>query len=273
MTVKEPSAAPNGGSSRVCGRGVSVRCRPRMASWGRVVGSGLAVNGGLLHDEIRSLVARLVPADALEAEHCREAVAWLDRTGDIFRRAAPRTPSPHLVSYFLLTDHVQGSVLLADHRKAGLWLPSGGHVEPGEHPVATVRREVQEELGVAAVFSPVTGERPMFVTVTETTSPVHRHTDVSLWFVLSSGASQSLQPGLREFREVRWWSRDDIGQADPALFDPHLNRMLAKFDRYRAAGTGVHTDRPFGRGGDRWEESLRVVQNGGYPLGPNSDRP
>jgi 8-oxo-dGTP pyrophosphatase MutT (NUDIX family) len=195
-------------------------------------------NRGLLHDEIRSLVAQLVPADVIEAEHCRQALAWLDSTDDIFRRIAPRTPSPHLVSYFLLADHLEGRVLLVDHRKASLWLPSGGHVEPGEHPVATVRREVQEELGIPAVFSPVTGDRPVFVTVTETASAVNRHTDVSLWFVLSSGANEPLKPDLREFREVRWWSRENIGQADPALFDPHLNRMLAKFDRYRAVGAG-----------------------------------
>lgn len=196
------------------------------------------MNGVLLHDEIRSLVAELVPADVIEAEHCRDALAWLDSTDDIFRRIAARTPSPHLVSYFLLIDHDKGRVLLVDHLKAGLWLPSGGHVEPGEHPVATVRREVREELGIPAVFSPVTGELPVFVTVTETASTVHRHTDVSLWFVLSSGAHQPLIPDLREFREVRWWSREDIGQADPALFDPHLNRMLAKFDRYRAVRVG-----------------------------------
>lgn len=194
-------------------------------------------NGVLLHDEIRSLVTQLVPADVIEAGHRREALAWLDSTDDIFRRIAPRTPSPHLVSYFLLIDHDEGSVLLVDHLKAGLWLPSGGHVEPGEHPVATVRREVQEELGIPAVFSPATGELPVFVTVTETVS-MHQHTDVSLWFVLSSGANQPLIPDLREFREVRWWSRDDIGQADPALFDPHLNRMLAKFDRYRDVRVG-----------------------------------
>jgi 8-oxo-dGTP diphosphatase len=191
-----------------------------------------------VHDEIRSLVAQIVPADAIEAEHCRQALAWLDSTDDIFRRIAPRTPSPHLVSYFLLTDKPEGRVLSVDHRKAGLWLPSGGHVEPGEHPVATVRREVQEELGIPAVFSPVTGDQPIFVTVTETAPTVNRHTDVSLWFVLSSGANEPLKPDLREFRQVRWWSREDIGQADPALFDPHLNRMLAKFDSNRAAGAG-----------------------------------
>jgi 8-oxo-dGTP pyrophosphatase MutT (NUDIX family) len=183
-----------------------------------------------LQDEIRALAARLVPADVVEVAHRRTVLAWLDSTDDVFRRIAPRTPSPHLVSYFLPIDHETGRVLLVDHRRAALWLPAGGHVEPGEHPVATVRREVQEELGLTAVFSPVTGERPMFVTVTETASVVDRHTDISLWFVLSCGIDQPLTPDPREFQEVRWWCREDIRQADPALFDPHLNRMLAKFD-------------------------------------------
>jgi 8-oxo-dGTP diphosphatase len=205
-----------------------------MASWCCALDSGSIMNGASVHAEIRALVAQFVPADAVEAGHRREALAWLDSTHDVFRRIAPVTPSPHLVSYFLLIDQDEGKVLMVDHRKAGLWLPPGGHVDPGEHPVATVRREVREELGIRAVFLPVADERPVFVTITETTSAASRHTDVSLWFVLTSGTDQPLIPDLREFREARWWSRDDVEQADPHLFDPHLSRMLAKLDRLHA---------------------------------------
>jgi 8-oxo-dGTP diphosphatase len=197
------------------------------------------MSGAWLHEEIRSLVARVTPVDAVEGEHRRQALAWLDSTSDVFRRVKPGTPSPHLVSYFLLIDHGQGNVLLVDHRKAGLWLPAGGHVEPGEHPAATVRREVREELGTEAVFSPVTGENPMFVTVTATNSAASRHTDVSLWFVLTGRTGQPLAPDPREFRAARWWTRAGIGCADPGLFEPHLNRMLGKFDHARTTGDGV----------------------------------
>lgn len=41
-------------------------------------------------------------------------------------------PEPRLVSYFLLTGLQHDFVLLVDHRKAGLWLPTGGRVEPRE---------------------------------------------------------------------------------------------------------------------------------------------
>lgn len=68
-----------------------------------------------------------MPADEIEEHHRRQTLAWLDSTGDIFRRIKPGTPDPRLVSYFLLADHEQGSVLLVDHRQAGLWLPTGVH--------------------------------------------------------------------------------------------------------------------------------------------------
>jgi 8-oxo-dGTP diphosphatase len=103
---------------------------------------------------VSSLIAGINPADELGARHRSEALRWLARTADVCRRVKPRTPSPHLVSYFLLVDRQAERVLLCDHRLSGLWLPTGGHVEPNEHPVATVRREVVEELGVEARFDP-----------------------------------------------------------------------------------------------------------------------
>lgn len=43
----------------------------------------------------------------------------------------------------------RGSLLLHRHRKLGLWLPPGGHVEPNEIPDEAAVREVLEETGVA----------------------------------------------------------------------------------------------------------------------------
>ncbi|WP_233565121.1 NUDIX hydrolase [Micromonospora musae] len=182
-----------------------------------------------VHDEIRAMVDAIVPVDELEAQHRAECRAWLAGTEDIFRRAKPRTPSPHLVAYFLLRDETDGGVLLVDHRSAGMWLPSGGHVEPGEHPAETVRREVLEELGVPAVFHPRFGERPVFVTVSRTVGPPEeQHVDVSLWFVLSGDRGQELRPDLGEFHGVRWWTPQEVATAAPATVEPHLNRMLGK---------------------------------------------
>lgn len=96
-------------------------------------------------------------------------------------------------------------------------------------------REAREELGIEAEFTPVTGGAPMFVTVTETAPMTGRHTDISLWYVLAGSAGQPLAPDPGEFRAARWWTRAQIGLADPAVFDPHLSRMLGKFDRARTS--------------------------------------
>ncbi|SCG49138.1 NUDIX domain-containing protein [Micromonospora inositola] len=187
-----------------------------------------------VESEIRALVESLTPMDDLEARHRAECLSWLAGTDDIFRRVTPRTPSPHLVAYFLLHDVADGSVLLVDHVRAGKWLPSGGHVEPGEHPVETVRREVVEELGMPAVFPPRPGERPLFLTVTGTVGPPEdRHTDVSLWFVLSGSREQALTPDPGEFRAVRWWTGREVADADPETLDPHMGRMMVKLAALR----------------------------------------
>jgi 8-oxo-dGTP diphosphatase len=113
---------------------------------------------------VYDLVSDLVPGDQLEAAHRVETLRWLETTDDIYRRHPPMTPPRHLVAYMLLVDNRAGAMLLVDHIMAGLWLPAGGHVEPGERPIDTVLRETKEELGIDAAFHPVLGERPVFVT-------------------------------------------------------------------------------------------------------------
>jgi 8-oxo-dGTP diphosphatase len=178
--------------------------------------------------DIATLVRDIPPLDELGEAHRAETLAWLASTDDVFRRVKPRTPSPHLVCYCLLVDRVAGEVLLGDHRLAGLWLPTGGHVEPGEDPVVTAGRELEEELGVVAVPDPGVGGRPFFVTVTETRGPVaDRHVDVTLWFALSGRVGQRLRPDEGEFAAVRWWTVAELRDADPDRFEPHLPRALA----------------------------------------------
>jgi 8-oxo-dGTP diphosphatase len=96
---------------------------------------------------IRQEIAAVNPGDDVEKRCQQDVLAWLDSGAALCRTRKPATPDKHLVSYFVVVDSSQHAVLLVDHRKAQLWLPTGGHVEPGEHPRMTVRREANEELG------------------------------------------------------------------------------------------------------------------------------
>lgn len=183
---------------------------------------------GKARPPIRALVEALVPLDDVEGEHRREALRWVDSTADLYRtKSRPVEPRQHLVSYFLVVDDANRFVLLGDHIKSGLWLPSGGHVEPGEDPADTVRRECLEELDIEARFHPMLDPAPLFITVTETNGS-DPHRDVSVWYVLEASQSTPLRADPGEYRSVRWWSVPDIRTADPRAFDPHMQRMLDK---------------------------------------------
>jgi len=83
---------------------------------------------------VHDLVRGISPGDAVEAEPQADTLRWLEATDDVFRRARPAILDRHLVSYVAILDPADGSSLLVDHINARLWLPPGGHVEPGEHP-------------------------------------------------------------------------------------------------------------------------------------------
>ena len=164
--------------------------------------------------------------DDVESEHLAQARGWLHGTTDVTRRIKPDVPSPHLVSYIVPVDRQAGAVFLCAHRLAGLWLPPGGHVEAGEHPAAAAAREAVEELG-----QPVTPSsdpwRPLFLTWTRTRG-AGQHIDVSLWFQADEQVDARYDADDREFSDARWWAFDELLDADPAAFDPHLGRFVTK---------------------------------------------
>lgn len=169
---------------------------------------------------VRAELAAIAPLDATERAHLADALAWVDSGAELFRLAKPATPPKHLVSYFALVD--AGHILLVDHRNAQLWLPAGGHVEPGEHPRMTVTRELAEELGIAPAH-PVGA--PLMVTCTRTVGLTAGHTDVSLWYVVRADRSQPLTFDAAEFHGVRWFA---FAEAPLDRADPHLGRFLQK---------------------------------------------
>jgi 8-oxo-dGTP pyrophosphatase MutT (NUDIX family) len=124
-----------------------------------------------------------------------------------------RTGRHFTVAVFVVWD---GKVLLHRHRKLGMWLPPGGHIEEGELPDEAAVREVWEETGVRIelvgerredVTDPVQLHRPAGVQL-ENIEPGHQHIDL-IYFAKA--------PGSAEIRED--FSDEKVGWYGPVDWD------------------------------------------------------
>ena len=170
--------------------------------------------------QIRKEIAGIQPLDELEYLSQVDVLSWIDSGAELCRRHKPASPPKHLVAYFAVVD--DDHILLVDHINAELWLPTGGHVEPGEQPKTTALREAREELSMEASFL---HDKPLFLTVTETVGKTAGHTDVSIWYALKGNRADNLVFDQSEFHSVRWFHRDEVPLNRT---DRHMERFLRK---------------------------------------------
>jgi 8-oxo-dGTP pyrophosphatase MutT (NUDIX family) len=105
-----------------------------------------------------------------------------------------RTSRHFTVAVFVVWE---GKVLLHLHRKLGIWLPPGGHIEQDELPDDAAVREVFEETGLRVelvgekredVSEPVQLHRPAGVQL-ENIGPGHQHIDL-IYFAKPAGPTE-----------------------------------------------------------------------------------
>ncbi len=173
-----------------------------------------------MRDRIKAEVSSIAPVDAKEEKTKKEVLDWIDSGVELCRLEKPATPAQHLISYFVIADYP--FLLLVDHINAQLWLPAGGHVDPGEHPRDTVIREAQEELEVESDFL---FENPIFISITTTIGLTAGHTDVSLWYVLKGSKESTYNYDASEFNRIQWFHIDELPFEKT---DPEMRRFVQK---------------------------------------------
>jgi len=116
--------------------------------------------------------------------------------------------SPHHYCAFFLPYHRDSnSIYLCDHKKAGDWIPPGGHIEKGETPSQAAIREIKEELGYDALASQLT---PWNLSV----KPIGRKkegclTHYDVWFLVEMTKPIEFAYDQREYHAARWFKVEE----------------------------------------------------------------
>lgn len=158
-------------------------------------------------DELRALVAARTPVDAREAESVARFLVEIERLD----RPCDEDADPVHVTASAIVVGPRGTVLHL-HKRLGLWLQPGGHIDAGEEPWEGALREAAEETGLA-VAHPTGG--PRFVHVDVHPGP-KGHTHLDLRYLIEADGEPA--PGEDESPDVRWFDWDEaITIADPGL--------------------------------------------------------
>ena len=160
------------------------------------------------HEPLRRQVLGLpAPVDLRERRSRLRLLEALERLPHPFDRLA----GPVHVTGSAILIGPRGTVLHR-HKRYGVWLQPGGHLEPGESPWTAALREAREETGLP-LRHPPGGPRLVHVDVHQ--AGPHVHLDVR-YALLAADREPAPAPG--ESPDVRWFSWPEaMAVADAAL--------------------------------------------------------
>ena len=116
-------------------------------------------------------------------------------------------PISHFCVYFAAYDPINKLVFIGLHKKSGLWLFNGGHIDKNETPKQALKREIKEEWGIDM---DVDNLAPKLLTITNIVSnpakrPCQTHFDI--WFFIPQDRNKFAPDNnllFQEFHEAGW---------------------------------------------------------------------
>jgi 8-oxo-dGTP pyrophosphatase MutT (NUDIX family) len=166
------------------------------------------------------LVARVLgdvvarqPVDERERASIAEILATVPRLERPFDMDADPT---HITGSAFIVGR-RGIVLLR-HRRLGIWVQPGGHIDPGETPWEAARREAIEETGLAV--RPLRPEPELAHVDVHPGGRGHTHFDLRYLF---TAAAVDPTPPAEESQDVDWFG----WQEAPAVAEPAMGAILA----------------------------------------------
>jgi 8-oxo-dGTP pyrophosphatase MutT (NUDIX family) len=171
------------------------------------------MRGDRLHQRIRADVAARRPVDEREALSIGRFLAAFDA---LVEPLDQESDPIHVTGSGIVVG--RRGVVLLEHKRLGIWLQPGGHIDLGETPWGAALRESREETGLEVSFAgPVDeGGVPELIHV-----DVHEggrgHTHLDLRYLIDGGDADP-NPPEGESQLIDWFTWEAaIDRADPGL--------------------------------------------------------
>ena len=130
----------------------------------------------------------------------------------------------HFCSFLLPVNKDTKSIYLGDHKKAGSWIPPGGHIDKDETITQAVMREMQEELGEKITEFQI----ELFdVSVIEVNHPGRCTVHNDFWNLIYT-EKKDFPYDKKEFKDAKWFYIDDaLKQMTNEVYLPVMQKVRA----------------------------------------------
>lgn len=156
-----------------------------------------------LRDRIRADVVARPAVDAREATSVSRFVELYDRLDSPFDIDADPV---HVTASGIVVG--PRGVLLHEHKRLGIWIQPGGHIDSGELPWEAAQRETLEETGIDAAFAgPFVGDGAPELAHVDVHDGGRGHTHLDLRYLLVGGEDDP-RPPEGESQRIGWFDWD-----------------------------------------------------------------
>jgi len=160
-----------------------------------------------LHDEIQNVITSTPSAQTIKKQFDLRL-----RENNLTR---DENAQSHFCVYFAGFDADTHRMFLGHHKKSGLWLFNGGHIDKGERINTALKREIDEEWG--SHISVTVPNLPSLLTITKIENPLKQtcrvHYDIWFFIHLNEGSFTPHEYLLeKEFFTWGWKTYGEVKQ-------------------------------------------------------------